>query len=105
ALPAAHRRRLVTELEGLADSLKTQIESAALDTTLDANYKACFGKSEFFAPSTYQAVLRLRTVNDTLLKRHPLLGDVLAVAIMSQLILCCRLKRWGDLRYKRPGGL
>jgi DNA modification methylase len=105
ALPAAHRRRLVTALEGLADSLRTQIESAPPDTSLDANYKACFGKSEFFAPSTYQAVLRLRTLNDTLLKRHPLLGDVLAVAIMSQLILCSRLKRAGDVRYKRPAEL
>ncbi len=101
-LPEGHRRAVVAELQKLADSLEATLESSAPDAMLSVAYQDCFGDSVFFEQETMDAVLRLRTLNDGLLRRRPLLGQLLTVAVMSQLVLCSRLKRAGDVRYKRP---
>src|SRR5205823_5247831 len=45
------------------------------------------------------------TLNDTIARADELVGDVFATAVLSQLVLCSRLKRAGDVRYKTPAEL
>lgn len=66
---------------------------------LDVSYRATFGKSEFFSPEQYEAILRVRSILD----RIGISGvrQLAEVAAIRSLIPASRLIRRGDLRFKR----
>lgn len=101
-LSTRQREDLSTRLIAAANQLPKLAAVSKLDTGLRTAYDATFGESVFFDASALDSVLRLRTLNDKLSSEDPMLGDCFAVAVLSSLIPCSRLKRAGDLRYRTP---
>lgn len=96
------RKELARGLMSLAGNLPQQVAAVTTDEGLKTSYAATFGTSVFFNEPAFDAVLRLRTLNDELMAKDHLLGDCFAVAVLSSLIPSSRLKRAGDLRYRTP---
>ncbi len=96
------REVLARQMQSLASVLPQHLLESAADEDLRASYMATFGDSVFFDAEAFETLLRLRTLNDRLISSDSLLGECFAVAVLSSLIPCSRLKRAGDLRYKTP---
>jgi tRNA G10 N-methylase Trm11 len=71
------------------------------DCTLHQAYRQTFGNSLFFDEPAYEQVLRIRSWIDEVALTKPLLADLITVATLSALVPASRMKRAGDLRYKR----
>jgi DNA modification methylase len=99
-LPKAQKLELYYSLMKLIDDLPGLISNASEDEKLKSTYKSAFNKSKFFNEETYSDVLKLRAINDELLRTAPLIGSALQIAIISKLVECSYLKRAGDVRYK-----
>ena len=100
SLPRTKKLAMEKQLIGLADQLSELVENCIESHDLAEAYERAFRQSTFFQPDAFKSVLKLRTLNDTLNKRDPLLGSSLQVAVMSKLVECSLLKRAGDVRYK-----
>lgn len=100
-LSRPHRTSLATQLTQVADSihLTTQYQP---DRALQKAYENTFGDSEFFDAEVYQQVLKVRSWIDEIALTKPLLADLITVATLAALVPVSRMKRAGDLRYKRP---
>lgn len=96
------RAKLARGLISLAGKLSKLVVASSPDEGLRATYTTTFGASVFFDKTAFDAMLRLRTLNDELSAKDSLLGDCFAVAVLSSLIPVSRLKRAGDLRYRTP---
>lgn len=96
----ADRASLAGRIRSLAKDLPTLLTDATIDTTLASSYEQCFGKSRFFLDSTLNAILKMRTMVDRLKEKDPSLSDVLLLATLSKIIICSKLKRAGDVRFK-----
>lgn len=96
------RDALVRRLRLLAKELPARLATAAIDVGLNSTYGSTFGGSVFFDAPAFDAVMRLRAINDELLDEDKLLGECFTVAVLSSLIPASRLKRAGDLRYRTP---
>lgn len=99
-LSAKKARQVSDELRDIATSLPERVRVSEPDAGLRLTYIQCFGDSEFFDALALDSVLRLRALNDTISESSGLISDLFAVAVLSQLILCSRLKRAGDVRFK-----
>jgi DNA modification methylase len=94
------RGALASRIRSLAKDLPTLLADAQTDPNLASSYEQCFGKSRFFSEVAFEAVLKLRTLVDSLHKSDPSLSDVLSLATLSKIVICSRLKRAGDVRFK-----
>jgi len=103
--PPSRRAIAAAQLSDVADSLPREIAKASPDELLRADYYACFAKSVFFQPDTWETVLRLRTFCDAWGKKDDLLGDLVTLAVSANLVPCSLLKRQGDVRYKTKAEL
>jgi DNA modification methylase len=101
-LPEAKRKALAKQLSALGEDLPRRVFVSLPDERLRGSYAPSFANSVFFNAAAFEAVLRLRTVNDALSAEDGLLGDCFAVAVLSSLIPSSLLKRAGDLRYRTP---
>lgn len=99
-LDSLKRECLAQDLVLLSVRLPRLVADASSAVDLRINYFASFGKSVFFDEQAFDAVLRLRHVNDEINERDRLLGECFTIAILSSLIPVSRLKRAGDLRYR-----
>jgi DNA modification methylase len=99
-MQAADRASLAGRIRSLAKDLPTLLADATKDTSLASSYEQCFGKSRFFSDSTFDAFLKMRTVVDSLREKDPCLSDVLLLATLSKIVICSKLKRAGDVRFK-----
>lgn len=94
------RKQLSNKLDALAAELPLRTKAVDLDKALQQDYQVNFAGSEFFDDAGMTQVLALRTVNDQVASEDQLLGDLFTVAVMAKLVICSRLKRSGDVRYK-----
>jgi DNA modification methylase len=101
-LAEAMRTALARQLNALAQDLPRRVSVASPDEGLRGTYAPSFGNSVFFNADAFEAVLRLRTVNEALSAEDRLLGECFTVAVLSSLIPTSLLKRAGDLRYRTP---
>lgn len=99
-LSAKKRYELALQARNLSSKLPTLIKKAKSDEALKNDFILNFGQSPFFDELTFKVALGLRTINDQVNECNPLLGDLLTVAVLSQLVTSSRLKRNGDVRYK-----
>lgn len=100
ALSKDKKLKLYNELRELALKLPIVIGSYVEHQSLKVAYYEAFKASVYFDANMFSNVLRMRSFNDELLKKNPLLGMGLEVAVISRLIICSRLKRAGDVRFK-----
>jgi len=103
--PPSRRAIVAAQLLDVAETLPREIAKAIPDDLLRADYYACFAKSEFFQPHTWETVLCLRTFCDAVSKKDDLLGDLVTLAVIANLVPCSLLKRQGDVRYKTKAEL
>jgi DNA modification methylase len=94
------RKQLSTKLDALAMELPLRVQAVDLDRALQQDYQINFAGSKFFDDVGMSQVLALRTINDQVSREDQLLGDLFTVAVMAKLVICSRLKRNGDVRYK-----
>lgn len=94
------RNKLLDSLKTISDNLSLLLKQASPDDELDFTYKRVFGESKFFDSTTFEKVLKTRTLIDSTACDDPLLADFLTVAVLSSLIPASLLKRAGDLRFK-----
>jgi len=104
-LPRAKRAKVSERLLELSDSLCDITTKAHCADDLSMSYELCFGRSEFFADRTFEDILRLRSVCDAEIKRDALTGDLVALAVIANIVQCSLLKRSGDVRYKTEAEL
>lgn len=101
ALPERERPVQAAAIIQLAQQLPSLIASAPVADDLVASYAAVFGASRFFDDSTFESVVRARTIADQAARESRVHGALVAVAAVSSLIPSSRLVRAGDLRYRR----
>jgi hypothetical protein len=99
------RKRLAAELRRIADDLVPSLRAVAPDQGLVEAYGATFRKSSYFHEDTFDDVLRMRALQDSLAGGSSLVEDCFGVAAVSSLLPVSLLKRAGDVRYMRPGEL
>jgi DNA modification methylase len=100
SLPKDKKRIIHSDLLKLSDEFLYLLEKAPTDKKLDSTYKAAFKNSIFFEPETYDKILKMRTINDEIIRTNPLVGALLQIAVISKILDCSKLKRAGDVRYK-----
>lgn len=94
------RLHLAKRLRTISRMLPTLVGEASRDEVLVADYRVNFEDSVFFEPDALEALLAMRSVNDELKTEDSLLGDMFTIAVMAKIVICSRLKRAGDVRYK-----
>lgn len=94
------RKELSDKLNALAAELPLRTKAVDLDKELLQDYQFNFAGSKFFDDAGMTQALALRTINDQIAREDQLLGDLFTVAVMAKLVICSRLKRSGDVRYK-----
>jgi len=94
------RQQMTNSLRQQADKFEQQLSEAVRDAALDQAYGQTFGESVFFAETTYDEVLRARTIIDRLACTEPQMAKFLTVAVLASLLPASRLIRRGDVRYK-----
>ena len=99
-LDKKQRNDIITRLTDLAFQLSFRLGMEKADEGLRKSYIDTFGKSRFFDDPTFEDVLKLRTMVDTLSDEAPLLGQLFTVAVLSSLVPSSLMLRRGDLRYK-----
>ena len=62
------RKQLANRIESLCVHLNTRVKQAEIDIRLKESYESTFGSSIFFEETTYETVLRLRTLIDDIIK-------------------------------------
>ena len=102
ALPKENKIKLYHEIINLSKELPFLYIDCEEKHELKVHYYAAFQNSEYFDREMFSKVLKFRTLNDSLLAKKPILGLTLEVAVISKLIVCSRLKRAGDVRFKTP---
>lgn len=96
----ARRKKLAARLCAIANNLQKLVKAAAPDKCLQQDYAVNFANSQFFEDEAMTEVLALRTINDQVITEDKLVGDLFTIAVMAKLVICSRLKRAGDVRYK-----
>ncbi len=99
-LSSTAKAALAEKLIALSATLQKQVANATPDKRLEVSYHANFDGSVFFSPVAYRALLCLRSVVDGLSNQDVLLANLLTVSVMSKIVICSKLKRAGDVRYK-----
>ena len=94
------RLDLSKKIINLYTNLKKNIEDTNTFEPLRTQYYACFSKSVFFTPVTFENILKLRTIINHISTEDELLANVIEVAVLSCLVPCSLLKRSGDVRFK-----
>lgn len=97
---SGYRKKLAAGLRAIAIDLPQIVKDAHQDIRLQQAYAVNFSDSKFFEEDNMDDVLALRTVNDEVAVKDPLLGSLFTIAVMAKLVICSRLKRQGDVRYK-----
>lgn len=100
-LSPRERQATASALKELSNTLSRGLRSTQPDRLLSVAYESCFGASEFFGPSAFNAVLRARTLLDDIACDDPRLSEFATVAALASLIPSSLLKRAGDLRFRR----
>ncbi|MDF4618598.1 DNA methyltransferase [Vibrio parahaemolyticus] len=100
ALPKEKKLQLAHEIRGLSHDLPVLYIQHIEKTELKSHYEAAFKNSVYFNDDMFSKVLKIRSLNDELISKKPTLGLALEVAVISKLIICSRLKRAGDVRFK-----
>lgn len=99
-MPSAQREVLRDKLVELAANWPTLLMSSPVNHNLDSVFPTVFGKSKFFDPSTYEMVLRARTLLDKLAATESSIIDLVTVAVLASLLSSSKLIRSGDVRYR-----
>lgn len=97
---AERRLDLSRRLSELSEDLHSLVERQAPDPRLEKTFRESFGERPFFDAGTYNLVLRLRTLADSVLDKDMRLGRLLEVAILGALVPSSLLVRRGDLRFR-----
>ena len=95
------RKDLSSRLAKLIREFPNQLDHFTPDNDLLYRYENTFGTSSFFDQETFCQILKARTFIDKKILEDPIIAQLLTVAVLSSLIPCSRLKRVGDLRYKK----
>lgn len=104
-LDQAERVRLATALEAMADNVDAIVRTIDEDASLKVAFRAAFGESVFFDPTTFGEVLKLRTLADSLAADDVQLGRFFTVAVLRSLVQGSLLVRRGDLRFRTAAEL
>ena len=100
-LNSRQRSETVESLRTLAEQLRADVKRQDEDKRLRAAYQTTFGASEFFSPTTFSAVLKLRTWLDLLECTAPIVATIAAVPAAASLLPCSNLIRRGDVRFRK----
>lgn len=104
SLPERAKRRLSVQLMEIRNSIGDILDFDE-DSDLALAYQRTFGESCFFSEDAFSQVLRVRSWIDSINDRSPFLSDLLTVATLASLVPSSRMKRAGDLRYRRDSEL
>ena len=96
----SQRSKLCEDLQSLSESLPADVNASQKAESLETSFNNAFGGSHYFDKKTFLNILKLRNLNEHINSKNPLLGNALEIAVISKLIICSRLKRAGDVRYK-----
>lgn len=99
-LTEAERIRMAGRLRQQATEFETHLAAVDRDAALERAYKKTFRDSVFFEDTTYDQILRARTLIDRLACTEPQIAGFLTVAILASLLPASHLIRRGDIRYK-----
>ncbi|MDK9730248.1 hypothetical protein KI701_18870 [Vibrio sp. D415a] len=100
ALPKEKKLQLANEIRKLSRQLPVLYIQHLEKGELKSHYEVAFKNSIYFDADMFSKVLKVRSLNDELISKNPALGLALEVAVISKLIICSRLKRAGDVRFK-----
>lgn len=104
-LSTQEKKILSLSLKNLAENLCILVAAFKEDAELSHTYALAFKKSLFFSEDNYLNLLKIRALNDSIILKDPLIGEVLEIAVASKIIECSKLKRAGDLRFKTESEL
>lgn len=91
---------ILDNLRRIFDDLEDLIKESPKSLDLQKSYAQTFGKSKYFDAETYEMVLRVRSLIDSVARTSLLTSELLTVAVVSSLIPSSLLQRYGDLRFK-----
>jgi len=100
SLPKDKKIKIYNQIMKLAEDLPNLIEDIPASVTLKNSYISAFRDSVYFDEAMFDYILKIRSYNDILISKNPLLGNSLEIAVISKLIICSKLKRAGDVRFK-----
>ncbi len=95
-----HRKRLVKFLLAQSEDLETALQNACPNIPLKQAHTEIFGGSAFFDVTTFDLILRARTLADNQACASPVEARFLTLAFVACLIPASQLVRRGDLRFK-----
>jgi tRNA G10 N-methylase Trm11 len=99
-LDSKSRLHVSQKLKELAGKFRKDLQNAARDVDLQLAYEQTFPSSKFFDTSTYNDVLRARTLIDGLSCAEPLIAKLVTIALLSIIVDISRVIRRGDLRFR-----
>lgn len=102
AMGDRERGRLLNDLSAISSKIPGWLSEGPEDGRLARDYAAVFAESTFFDDDIFSEVLRARTLVDHVAWRNRAAANLLSIAVVASLIPASKLKRAGDVRYKRP---
>ena len=96
----AYRKELAQQLHEISRKL-LNLSNYERDYSLYKSYINTFNNSVFFDEIVFDQILRIRTWVDLVSLTNPMLANLFTIAILAALVPASRMKRSGDLRYKR----
>lgn len=100
--PEKKRHLMTIRIHEVKDSLERLVRDSKPDEDLRFTYVHTFGLSRFFTDSTFEQILRARTLIDLIACENQLLAQLVLVAVLKALVPCSLLVRAGDLRFRTP---
>lgn len=100
AMSSLKRHDLSKRLLAIHDDLPRTLKSALPDVTLRNAYEAAFSGRLSFDDTSFNQILRARTVADKLSADNPALGILFTVAVLRSLVPGSLMIRRGDLRFR-----
>ncbi|WP_265517924.1 hypothetical protein [Nitratireductor luteus] len=100
AMSSRKRQDLSKRLLEIHDDLLRTLKSELPDVTLRNAYEAAFSGRPSFDDTSFNQILRARTVADKLSVDNPALGVLFTVAVLRSLVPGSLMIRRGDLRFR-----
>jgi len=100
-----HQREIIAKELIKSIDMINDLNEFEEDYLLNKTFTNTFGSSNFFDKYVFNQILKMRTLIDFINISNPILADLLSIAVLATLVPASRMKRDGDLRYKRADEL
>lgn len=95
-----NKRMLIKDLNLIIDKFESSARSEKEDPRLLKAYRSTFDKSKFFDDKVFSDLLKIKSAIRKISIENLLVGDLMNIAVISNIVKCSMLKRQGDLRFK-----